>query len=355
MPFKKVAPFQDKAWMKKDSTRLFDVTMGNYDGVEVCELVGIFALAHITRQFKKGDVGLYRDNGLAVLRGMSGSAAERTKKDVTKCFNDLGLHITIQPNLKIVDFLDLTFNLNNGKYYPYQKPNNKPLYINQSSNHPPSILNQLPAAISRRLTDISYDAEVFKEAVPLYNDALKASGFTESIEYISSRKKQRIRSKRNRLRKITWFNPPYSKNIKTRIGQKFLRLINKHFPEDSKLHKIFNWSTVKISYSCMPNIGTIIKRHNARVCGAGHADNQTRRCNCRKPDQCPLNGECLASSIVYKAIVRSDDATTNKVYIGSTETPFKQRFANHTMSFRRGKVHKQYGTTKIHLAAKTRQ
>ena len=91
------------------------MTMGSYDGVEVCELIGIFALAHLTKQIKKGDVGLYRDNGLAVLRGMSRGAAERAKKDVTKCFDDLGLRITIQPNLKIVDFLDLTFNLNNAR------------------------------------------------------------------------------------------------------------------------------------------------------------------------------------------------------------------------------------------------
>ena len=80
----------------------------------------------ITKQFKKEDVELYKDGGLAVLRGMSGSTAERAKKDVTQCFKDLGLHITIQPNLKIIDFLDLTFNLNNGKYYPYQKPNDRP-------------------------------------------------------------------------------------------------------------------------------------------------------------------------------------------------------------------------------------
>ena len=52
------------------------------------------------------------------------------------------------------------------------------------------------------------------------------------------------------------------------IGQKLLKLIDKHFPAGSKLHKIFNKSTVKVSYSCMPNMGTIITCHNARVCGA---------------------------------------------------------------------------------------
>ena len=67
--------------MKKDNTGLFNVAMGSYDGAEVCKLVGIFSLAHITKQFKKEDVGLYRDDGLALLRGMSGSEAKRAKTD----------------------------------------------------------------------------------------------------------------------------------------------------------------------------------------------------------------------------------------------------------------------------------
>ena len=85
---------------------------------------------------------------------MSGSMAERAKKDIAKSFNDLNLRITIQTNLKTVNFLDVTLNLCNGKYYPYRKPNDRPLYINRLSNHPPSILKHLSAAISRRLTDI---------------------------------------------------------------------------------------------------------------------------------------------------------------------------------------------------------
>ena len=137
--------------------------------------------------------------------------AECTKKDIIKSFKDLGLHITIQTNLKIVNFLDMTFNLNSGKYYPYRKPNDMPLYIHRLSNHPPLILKHPPAAISRRLTDISHDMEVFKEAVPLYNNALTKSGFAENVEYVESRKERRPSKKRNHPRKITWFNPPYSK------------------------------------------------------------------------------------------------------------------------------------------------
>ena len=67
------------------------------------------------------------------------------------------------------------------------------------------------------------------------------------------------------MRRITCFNLPYSKNIKTRIAQQFFRLIDRHFTVGTKLRKIFNRSMVKVSYSCKPNMGNIIKHHNART------------------------------------------------------------------------------------------
>ena len=165
--------------------------------------------------------------------------------------------MTIRTNLKTVNFLDVTLNLCNGEYYPYRKPNDRPLYINRLSNHSPAVLKHLPAAISRRQTDISHDVEVFKEAAPLYNNALKDSGFQDNVEYDESRKAKRTGPRRSRARRITSFNPLYSKNIKTRLGQRFLRLIDRHFPVGSNLREIFNRSTVKVSYSSMPNMGNI--------------------------------------------------------------------------------------------------
>ena len=57
----------------------------------------------------------------------------------------------IATNSKVVDFLETTFNLNNGTCKPYKKPNNPLLCINRNSNHPPQIINQLPMSISDRL------------------------------------------------------------------------------------------------------------------------------------------------------------------------------------------------------------
>ena len=83
---------------------------------------------------------------------------------------------------------------------------------------------------------------------------LKDSRFQDNFEYAVRRMAKKTGLQRSRVRRIPWFNPPYSKNIKTRKGQQFLRLIDRHFPVGSKLYKLFNRSTVKVSYSCMPNM-----------------------------------------------------------------------------------------------------
>ena len=63
-------------------------------------------------------------------------------------------------------------------------------------------------------------------------------------------------------------------------SREVLQLIDKHFPRNSQFHKQFNRSTVKVSYSCMPNIANITSGHNKKVTGA--TDSPTKDgCNCR--------------------------------------------------------------------------
>ena len=52
-------------WIKKEGG-LFDVTMGTFDGAEVCEAVGSFFLDQLSKNYNKKDIGLYRDDGLAI-------------------------------------------------------------------------------------------------------------------------------------------------------------------------------------------------------------------------------------------------------------------------------------------------
>ena len=73
----------------------------------------------------------------------------------------------------------------------------------------------------------------------------------------------------------------YSKTVKTIIGKFFLQLIKKHFPKKHKFHKIFNRNTLKLSYSCMPNIKTKINAHN-RVILQNTRSKNAKSCNCQQ-------------------------------------------------------------------------
>ena len=72
-------------WVKKEGGS-FDVTMGAYDGAEVCELIGIYMLYLIGKKYNSKNIGLYRDDGLAVLKNVSGPASEKIKKHLQYLF-----------------------------------------------------------------------------------------------------------------------------------------------------------------------------------------------------------------------------------------------------------------------------
>ena len=205
---------------------------------------------------------MYFDNSVLFLN-MSKLEIERMKKTMVKVFKECGLSIIIECNLKTVNFLNVTFDLTNDIYKPYRKANDNPLYVNKNSSHPPCILGQLRVSIEKRLSETSSNENVFDVAAKLYNDALQESGFNYNLKYSKTPgKNAETETKENIKRKIIWFNPPFSKNVKTNIGEVFFKFLNKHFPPNSKLNKIFNRNTIKISYSYMRNIGSIISSHN---------------------------------------------------------------------------------------------
>ena len=67
--------------MQAQDGGLFYLIIGNFDRAEVSELVGAFALAPLPERCLDGNAGLYRDDGLAVLKGMFSSEADRLRKD----------------------------------------------------------------------------------------------------------------------------------------------------------------------------------------------------------------------------------------------------------------------------------
>ena len=54
--------------------------------------------------------------------------------------------------------------------------------------------------------------------------------------------------------------PLFCQSVKTKIGTKFIELINKHFGPNHPYRKIFSRKTLKISYCCTPNTKAIIKK-----------------------------------------------------------------------------------------------
>ena len=105
----------NEAWKKKNSDNCFDVTMGSYDEAEVCDLVGAIILSTLANGILKGNSGLYRDDSLILMRNENGQKTGRIRKEVIKIFKEIGFKIEIKTNLKVVDFLDITFNISNGR------------------------------------------------------------------------------------------------------------------------------------------------------------------------------------------------------------------------------------------------
>ena len=224
-------------------------------------------------------------------------SADRARKCLYSIFHQFGLKITAEVNNQIVNFLEVTFNLREGKYSAYRKPNNEPLYIDSRSNHHPSIIKHIPKSINKRISCLSSDESSFNSTAPLYENALHRSNYIVKLQYSTINTCNNPKpNRKNRQRKIIWFNPPFSKNVRTNIAHNFLRLIDKHFPRSSKLHKIFNRNTAKESYSCMTNIKNTISSHNRHLLESKNKNNDG--CNCRSKDECPLDGNYIAKCIV---------------------------------------------------------
>ena len=79
--------------------------------------------------------------------------------------------------MNIVEFLDVTLNLNRRTYYPYKKSINKILYSYTLSNHPPLLIKHLPTSINKWFSKNSSNDEIFNKLKADYEKALKDSGF----------------------------------------------------------------------------------------------------------------------------------------------------------------------------------
>ena len=83
--------------------------------------------------------------------------------------------------MKIVFFFNVTLNLNNNSYKPFSKANTIPKYINVCSNHPASIVKQIPTAINIIINRLS--SNYHKE---FYYEDIHNSGYKDKLKYVET-------------------------------------------------------------------------------------------------------------------------------------------------------------------------
>ena len=137
-------------------------------------------------------------------------------------------------------------------------------------------MKKLTISIEPRLYNISNNSKIFAEASKHCQKTVNQFGYEYNLQYKLPNNESKIRSKlpKNRKKNILWFNSPFPRNVYNNICKYFVLLIQKHFLNNHKYRKIFNKNNVKISYSCMANIKSIINMHNKEVSNDGKKQKQ---------------------------------------------------------------------------------
>ena len=97
------------------------------------------------------------------------------------------LKVEINPDLNIVDFLDVTINVSNNYCKPLSKSNTIPTYINVNSNPSASIVKQIPDPINIR-NNLSSSKKIFNNNKDSYNQTLHNSGYKDELEDLNTNK-----------------------------------------------------------------------------------------------------------------------------------------------------------------------
>ncbi|GAB1599935.1 GATA zinc finger domain-containing protein 14-like, partial [Argonauta hians] len=309
---KTIISFDGKLWARKDTQDLFNVAMGSSDSAQVTDLIGLLVLRTLGTALGAGvSGGLYRDDGLLVVRDASRVELERIRKKIRESLEPLGLSATFALEEKVVNFLDAALYLDSGRFTPYRKPNECTRYVSAASNHPPKVLEAIPQSIGKRLSKLSADEETFNLFKASYQDALTAAGHRTPLVFnpedhegsdtqrtfviplngqnssaplrssnwatqqdgsnTNSRprgRRQRSSSNRpsghsrNQNNGSAWFTPPFNKGITVSLAKCFFGLIDKHFPRGHRLANTLNRHSLRFSYSVMPNMETMLNRTN---------------------------------------------------------------------------------------------
>ena len=206
--------------------------MGSYSGAELCELIGLYML----NQLREVDICpiLYRDDGLLCLNKPA-KAVHKIGLKIIDIFKKNGLSITTNVNKRVVNFLDLTLDLNSASYYIYVKEGHIPLYVHKLSNHPQNVIENIPKGVEKRLSNLSMTEELFLQKKEFFEECLRKSGYHYTLRYNPDTDfgGEKVIRNRKRKRNITYFNPPWDSSVQTNIGKAFLKLVTEKFPKQT--------------------------------------------------------------------------------------------------------------------------
>ena len=182
------------------------------------------------------------------------------------------------------------------------------------------------------MSDLSSSEEVFEREKSQYERALRDSGYADvNLIYQVPKPKRK-----NRSPNITWFNPPFCRSIKSKIGRDFLNIVDQSFPKSHPLSKVLNRITIKVSPSCpscLPNMQARISSFNKAKLDPTPVNTDPSQAGCKcTQDPCPLRGSCEANDVIYQATITGD--THDFKYVGSTSRKFITRFHTHNTSLR---------------------
>ena len=119
---------------------------------------------------------------IAIIQSKSARRLDKLTKDIPEIFKAHGLRITAKINHQTVNFLNIT-NLSEEVYAPYMKPNNLFLYVHCNSNHPSTVIKQIPKSIDKPMLSLSANNFSFEPSATFYRDALKNSNYKSSYTY----------------------------------------------------------------------------------------------------------------------------------------------------------------------------
>lgn len=74
--------------------------MGSFDRAEICKLVEFCNLKKLPHHFPPANVGLYTDDGLEALKGLTVRTADKMREKLIEIFKSFELKITVEPNQK---------------------------------------------------------------------------------------------------------------------------------------------------------------------------------------------------------------------------------------------------------------